>query len=266
MKVALFQGPELSSEVARNLAAIEDAARDAAASGASILVCPEMSATGYNIGPLIAERAEPADGPIAARIADIARESGIALVYGYPEADAGVVYNSVQVIDPSGRPLANYRKTHLFGELDRSHFAPGEELTVQFDYAGIRCGILICYDVEFPEAVRAHADQGTQWLIVPTGLMSPYEFIAQKVVPARAYESQLYLTYVNRTGTEAELEYCGFTGAIAPDGTELARAGRHQELLIADIDLDVLHRSRKTNTHLEDRRTDLYPHTQEKTS
>ena len=61
-----------------------------------------MAATGYNIGSLIAERAEPADGPIAARIAEIARESGIAVVYGYPEADGGVVYNSVQVFDPSG--------------------------------------------------------------------------------------------------------------------------------------------------------------------
>ncbi len=162
MRAALFQGPELSFDVAANLSAIASAAQTAAASGASILVCPEMAATGYNIGSLIAERAEPADGPIAARIAEIARESGIAVVYGYPEADAGVVYNSVQVCDPSGTPLANYRKTHLFGELDRSHFAAGDELVVQFDHAGIRCGLLICYDVEFPEAVRAHADRGTQ--------------------------------------------------------------------------------------------------------
>ena len=102
MRAALFQGPELSFDVAANLAAIASAAQTAAAAGASILVCPEMAATGYNIGSLIAERAEPADGPIAARIAEIARESGIAVVYGYPEADGGVVYNSVQVFDPSG--------------------------------------------------------------------------------------------------------------------------------------------------------------------
>ncbi|MFC0450444.1 carbon-nitrogen hydrolase family protein [Rhodococcus jostii] len=266
MRAALFQGPELSFDVAANLAAIASAAQTAAAAGASILVCPEMAATGYNIGSLIAERAEPADGPIAARIAEIAHDSGIAVVYGYPEADDGVVYNSVRVVDPSGTLPANYRKTHLFGDLDRTHFAAGNELVVQFDHKGIRCGILICYDVEFPEAVRAHADRGTQWLIVPTGLMSPYEFIAESVVPTRAYESQLFVTYVNRCGTEADLDYCGSSCAIAPDGTELARAGRHEELAIVDLDLDVLHRSRRENTHLDDRRVDLYPFLQEKTS
>ncbi|OUS91468.1 carbon-nitrogen hydrolase family protein [Rhodococcus sp. NCIMB 12038] len=266
MRAALFQGPELSSDVAPNLAAVASAAQTAAAAGASILVCPEMSATGYNIGPLIAQRAEPADGPIAARIAEIARASGITVVYGYPEADGDVVYNSVQALDPSGNSLANYRKTHLFGDLDRAHFAAGGELVVQFDHDGIRCGLLICYDVEFPEAVRAHADRGTQWLIVPTGLMSPYEFIAESVVPTRAYESQVFVTYVNRCGTETDLDYCGSSCAIAPDGTELARAGRHEELAIVDFELDVLHRSRRDNTHLDDRRVDLYPFVQEKTS
>jgi nitrilase len=266
VRAALFQGPELSSDVAANLAAIASAARTAAAAGASILVCPEMAATGYNIGPLIAERAEPADGPIAARIAEIARAAGITVVYGYPESDRGVVYNSVQVVDSSGTSVANYRKTHLFGELDRTHFAAGDELVVQFEHDGIRCGILICYDIEFPEAVRAHADRGTQWLIVPTGLMSPYEFIAETVVPTRAYESQLFVTYVNRCGTEADLDYCGSSCAIAPDGTELARSGRHEELAVVDLDVADLHRSRCENTHLDDRRVDLYPFLQEKTS
>ncbi|MEN0135303.1 MAG: carbon-nitrogen hydrolase family protein [Rhodococcus sp. (in: high G+C Gram-positive bacteria)] len=266
MRAALFQGPELSADVAVNLAAIASAAQTAAAAGASILVCPEMSASGYNIGPLIAERAESADGPIATRVAEIARESGITVVYGYPEAAGDAVYNSVQVVNPSGTSVANYRKTHLFGELDRSHFAAGDELVVQFDHDGIRCGLLICYDVEFPETVRAHADRGTEWLIVPTGLMSPYEFIAESVVPTRAYESQLFVTYVNRCGTEADLDYCGSSCAITPDGTELARSGRHEELAIVDLELADLHRSRRENTHLADRRVDLYPFLQEKTS
>ncbi|MCJ0980667.1 carbon-nitrogen hydrolase family protein [Rhodococcus sp. ARC_M12] len=262
--VSLFQGPELAGDVDANLAALDDAAMRAAAAGASILVTPEMSVSGYDIGDLVLQRAEPFDGPIFERVAAIARSRCVAIVYGYPErtrSEIGgdTVFNAVQVVDASGRSVARYRKTHLFGELDRAHFSPGPDLLVQFDFGGLRCGLLTCYDVEFPETVRAHADAGTQWLIVPTGLMTPFEIIATHVVPTRAYESQLFVTYVNRCGTETSLTYCGLTCAVAPDGTDLARAGAHEQLLTVDLDPAELARSRAVNTHLADRRHDLYP-------
>ncbi|MCE4264326.1 carbon-nitrogen hydrolase family protein [Rhodococcus globerulus] len=263
LRVGLFQGPLTSKDaiasVECNVEAIGAAARTAAASGASILVTPEMSATGYNIGGLVGTRAEPADGPIFDAIAAVAVSTGITIVYGYPELSGSDVYNSVQVVGRNGLSLANYRKTHLFGALDRENFVPGDTLVIGFDLDGIRCGLLICYDVEFPEAVRAHADAGTQWLIVPTGLMAPYEHIAQQVVPARAYESQMFVTYVNRCGSESELTYCGLSCAIDPTGRELARAGAAQELILTDISAAVVTRSRSLNTHLDDRRLDLYP-------
>jgi nitrilase len=253
--VSLFQGPESPDGIVDAIAA---AAREAVARGARILVCPEMSATGYNIGHLIVERAEPADGPISAAMSEIARENSIAVVYGYPEAADGRVYNSAAVIDRDGSTVLNYRKTHLFGDLDRDHFTPGHTLVSQFDLDGTRCGVLVCYDVEFPEAVRAHADSGTQWLIVPTGLMTPYDLVATQVVPARAYESQMFVSYVNRCGVENGLEYVGLTCTIAPDGTELARAGRGEQLVTFDLDPADVVRSRGVNTHLDDRRPDLY--------
>jgi predicted amidohydrolase len=255
---ALYQGPERSEDVADNLAALDRAAAQAAARGAHLLISPEMSATGYNIGARIGQLAQPADGPLFDAVAATALRHGVAIAYGYPEMADGAVYNSVTVVGGDGRRLANYRKTHLFGSLDKDNFRPGERLVTQFDFAGLRCGLLTCYDVEFPEAVRAHADAGTQWLIVPTGLMRPYEHVATRLVPARAYESQLYLTYVNRCGVEDELQYCGLSCAIAPDGAELARAGAHEELLFATIDPAALVASRAVNTHLSDRRLDLY--------
>ncbi|MFI8568073.1 carbon-nitrogen hydrolase family protein [Rhodococcus sp. NPDC078407] len=256
---ALFQGPEHSGAVESNLSAIDAAAASAAEAGASILVTPEMSASGYDIGDLVQERAEPFDGPIFERVAAIARSRHVAIVYGYPETSGASVFNSVQVVDASGLSIARYRKTHLFGELDRTHFAPGPELLVQFDFGGLRCGLLTCYDVEFPETVRAHADAGTQWLIVPTGLMTPFEIIATHVVPTRAYESQLFITYVNRCGTEASLTYCGLSCAVAPGGSDIARFGADEQLATVKLDPAELARSRAVNTHLADRRTDLYP-------
>lgn len=258
MIVGLFQGPELSSEVSANLAAIEDAARRAKTAGASMLITPEMSATGYNIGELTADRAEPADGQISVAVRDIARRHGIAIVYGYPELNGtDLPYNSIQVIDADGSSIANYRKTHLFG-FDRKYFTPGPKWLQQFDFDGIRCGLLICYDIEFPENARAHADAGTQWLIVPTGLMDPYGHVSTQLVPTRAYESQIFVTYVNRTGSEGDLTYCGLSCAIAPDATELVRAGTAEQLLITEIDPAAVAVSRAINTHLDDRRHDLY--------
>ncbi|MDJ0360562.1 carbon-nitrogen hydrolase family protein [Rhodococcus sp. H29-C3] len=259
VRVSLFQGPELAGDVEANLAAISRAAIAAADAGASMLVTPEMSTTGYDVGRLVEERAEAADGPIFDAVVEIARSSGLVVVYGFPERSEGGIYNSVQVVGSDGTIVSRYRKTHLFGELDRGHFVPGDELVVQFHFGGLTCGLLTCYDVEFPEAVRAHADAGTEWLIVPTGLMHPFDMVATHVVPTRAYESQLFVTYVNRCGIEGDLHYCGLTCAIAPDGSELGRAGRGEALLTVDIDPGVRAMSREINTHLGDRRHDLYP-------
>jgi predicted amidohydrolase len=258
VRLALFQGPGRAGTVEENLTAIAAAAAAAAAQGARLLACPEMAATGYNIGPLAHELAEPADGPLAHRVADIARRTGVAIAYGYPERADGTVYNATQVVDRDGRRLAGYRKCHLYGDLDRGLFAPGGDPVVQLELDDLVVGLLTCYDVEFPEAVRAHALAGTELLVVPTGLMTPYDLVSTTVVPARAYESQVYVAYVNRCGTEGDLEYCGSTCVIAPDGSELARAGRGEELLVVDVDRATLRASRAVNTHLQDRRPELY--------
>jgi nitrilase len=259
MRLALFQGPETSGDVAANLAALDAAAAAASGADADLLVCPEMAVSGYNIGPLARERAEPADGPVYERVAGTARGHGLAIAYGYPELAGGGVYNATQVVDRDGRVLARYRKCHLYGDLDRDLFLPGEQGVVQFDLAGLRVGLLTCYDVEFPEAVRAHALAGAELLVVPTGLMSPYEIVAHTLVPARAYESQVFVAYANRTGVEGDLEYCGLSCVVGPDGVDLARGGAGEELLVADVHRSALETSRAVNTHLADRRPELYP-------
>ncbi|MET8850407.1 carbon-nitrogen hydrolase family protein [Amycolatopsis sp. NPDC004625] len=242
MRVAIHQGP---------LDALPG-------TGAELVVAAEMITTGYHIGARTHELAEPADGPTAGRMAAWARRTGTALAYGYPETDGEHVYNSVQLIDSTGRRLANYRKTHLFGDLDKAWFTPGDEAVVQADLDGIRIGLLICYDVEFPELVRAHALAGTELLVVPTALMSPYEIVADTLVPARAYESQLFVAYANRCDTERELTYCGRSCVVAPTGEVLARAGAGPDVVTADVTRDALIASRRENTHLADRRPELY--------
>jgi predicted amidohydrolase len=162
------------------------------------------------------------------------------------------------VIDRDGARLADYRKCHLFGEIDRAVFVTGDRLVVQFSLDDLTVGLLTCYDVEFPEAVRAHALAGADLLVVPTGLIIPFDLVSEVLVPARAYGSQVFIAYVNRCGVEGELTYCGSSCVAAPDGRVLVRAGSDEELLVVDVDRDVLLSSRVVNTHLQDRRPELY--------
>ena len=200
-----------------------------------------------------------ADGPALARAAAIARRTGLALLYGYPERGPGsAIYNAVRLVGRDGQSLANYRKCHLFGDLDRAMFRAGAGLAELVDLGGVRIGLLICYDVEFPESVRLLALAGADLVAVPTALMDPFEVVANTVVPTRAVENQVFLAYANRCGREGDLSYCGLSCVVGPNGADLTRAGRTEELILAELDLKRLSASRRDNTNLADRRPELY--------
>ncbi len=260
LRIALFQGPTgVPDSVERSLAALDEAAARAAAGGAGLLVAPEMYLTGYALADAaVAQSAEDADGPGAAGVARIAARHGVAIAYGYPERGAGGVFNSVQLVGPDGGRLANYRKTHLYGDYENRVFRAGDTLVVQAPLGGLTVGLLICYDVEFPEAVRAHALAGTDVLVVPTALMQPDVFIPQTLVPARAFESQLYIAYANRWGVEGEWDFTGLSCLAAPDGVVRARAGAGPDLVFGDADPALLRASRERMPYLRDRRPPLY--------
>ncbi|MFE1861538.1 carbon-nitrogen hydrolase family protein [Streptomyces anandii] len=258
MRTALLQSSGRPGSVAENLQVLDAAAGRAAAAGAGLLVTPEMFLTGYAIGDGTGRLAEPADGDSADAIAEIAGRHGLALAYGYPERDGDAVFNSVQLIASDGTRLANYRKTHLFGCFERDHFTPGDTPVVQAELNGLTVGLMICYDVEFPENVRAHALAGTDLLLVPTAQMHPFQFVAESLVPVRAWESQMYVAYVNRVGREGEFEFIGLSTLAGPDGIARTRAGRAEELVFADADRAFLAASREANPYLKDRRPGLY--------
>jgi predicted amidohydrolase len=220
----------------------------AAEAGAGLAIFPEMFLTGYNIGDAVFKLAEPVDGPSAGKAADIARTAGVALLYGYPERDGDTVYNSALLIGRDGAPLANYRKTHLYGSEEKRLFAPGDSLMLA-ELDGLKIGILICYDVEFPEAVRALA--GAELIAVPTALIRPFDIVARTLVPARPSENQVYVAYAGMCRSEAGL------------GASSVRTGRTPRvrapaLFLADINPSAISRSRKENPYFIDRNPELY--------
>ena len=254
LKLALWQCAPAPLDVPGNLARLEAAAREAASAGAHLLVCPEMIVTGYAIGaPAVQALAQAADGAWADAVAAIAQRHQLAVVYGYPERGAnGRVYNAAQWIDASGRRCLNYRKAYLFGDLDRSQFAAEAQSARTFDFHGWKVGMLICYDVEFPEATRALALAGADLIAVPTANMAEYDFVARSLVPVRAYENQLFVAYANFTGPEGALQYGGLSTVAGPDGAPLAQAGREETLLIATLEEERLTAARRTAQHVRD--------------
>lgn len=237
--LALWQCPYVS-DVGEALARLDQAAAQARAQGADLLVCPEMSLTGYAIGAQAVQAlAEPADGPMAQAVSMVARHHGLAIVYGYPERhpDGKLPYNAVQMIDGQGHRLARYAKTHLFGDVDRGQFSPGSAIAPVFVWRGWRLGLLICYDVEFPETVRVLGLQGADLVLVPTANMRAYDAVPRLLVPARACENRLWVAYANACGQDAAFEYGGLSTVAGPEGSLLAQAGRDEALLCVRLQL-----------------------------
>lgn len=260
MHLALYQCEPLPLDVEANLLRLEQQATASAAAGAQLLMTPEMFLTGYNIGAqAVAQLAEPADGDSAQRIARLARQQGIAILYGYPERAAdGRLYNAVQLIDRHGQRLCNYRKTHLFGELDRAMFSPGQAPSAVVMLDGWAIGLLICYDLEFAENARQLAQAGAELILVPTANMLPYTFVAEVTVRSRAFENQCCVAYANYAGSEGSIEYCGLSSVASGDGSVLASSGAESAVLLTNIQRPRFNAARQFNRYLDDLRPELY--------
>jgi predicted amidohydrolase len=257
MKLALYQGPGLINDIPASFRLLEAQAKQAKAGGAELLILPEMFLSGYNIGPANA-RAQALTPAGLAPARDIARAQNIALVFGYPERVAEKTANAAVLIGPDGEILLNYRKSHLFGELDRAMF---DEIGTEFPIAelgGFKIGLLICYDIEFPEPARRLALAGADIILIPTAQMQPYEQVARHVLPARAYENQVYTAYANHSGEDDGLSYVGLSSICGPDGAVLAMAGRGAEMLFAACSRAHQAAVRAADPFFTDRRPNLY--------
>ena len=254
-RIAAWQCEPAPLDVAGNLRRLDDACAAAAARGAQVLVTPEMFSSGYAITRAEAERlAEDAGGPTEDTVAELARRHGLAVVYGHPErAPGGRAYNAATMVGADGAVRGRHRKVHLFGDVDRDQFIANEKRPAAFDFDGSTVGMLICYDVEFPESVRSLAVGGARSVLVPTANMVGCDQVQEILVPARACENGIGVVYANYCGADAVFEYNGLSTICGPHGEVLAQAGRSgEELIIADVP------GEPAGTYLADRRPDLY--------
>jgi 5-aminopentanamidase len=254
-RVAAWQCQPGPLDVAGNLRRLDEVCAQAAARQVEVLVTPEMFTSGYGLTPeQVLSLAEDAGGPTDNAVAQIAQRHRLAIVYGHPErAAAGGAYNAATLVGPDGVVRGRHRKVHLFGDVDRRLFVPNPEPPTAFDFDDARVGLLICYDVEFPEAVRRLAADGARTVLVPTANMAGFEVVQQVLVRARACENGCGVVYANYCDADDLFEYNGGSVICGPDGEVLARAGdQGEELIVADLP------GESAGTYLADRRAGLY--------
>src|SRR3954471_7454352 len=239
MRVAVAQIEPKLAEKERNLAACFARLEEAAAAGAELLVLPGGAIPGYMFDS--AEEALPyaeeIPGPSTEAFEGECRRLGIHAICGLLERDGDTLYNSAILVGPDGL-VGSYRKTHLpFLGVDR-FVTPGDELKV-FDTAIGRIGLIICYDLRFPEVTRTLALHGADIVALPTNFPMAAKLQCEVIAPARAAENRVYLLVANRVGKERWGEFCGLSQIVDPYGTRLTEAGEAEEtLLVADVEIE----------------------------
>lgn len=254
MQVELAQLTGRDGDTAHNLAQALHAIA-ACRAGTRLLVFPETYLTGFPTPENVAALAEPLNGPSLTAIGKAAAARGVAVAIGFAEDDGGTFYNTTVLMDGQDIVLT-YRKTHLWAS-DRGVFAPGDRYaTALLD--GVRVGLLVCFDIEFPESARALGELGAELLIVTNGNMDPYGPTHRTAITARAMENQAYAVMSNRVGAGDDgLVFAGGSAVVDPNGSLLLEAGREPCAQSIALDFHRLAEARHDYRYLEERRMTL---------
>lgn len=221
-----------------NLGIVERVFVQAAGAGAQLIVFPECSLTGYVFNSLdeALTVAEPIPGPLSDYVAGLSRRHGIYAVVGTLERVGDRCYNTALLAGPSGIE-AIYRKTHtLCLGVDR-FTTPGDIPYHVYDLPIGRLGILICYDLRFPEPARVLALSGAQVIALPTNWPRTSNIQADVFTRSRAAENRVFVVACDRVGTERDATFLGRSQIVGPSGDVLKEGStQREELVIADID------------------------------
>lgn len=245
LNLALFQARAAFRSTDEALSDLDLAMARAAAAGASMLVTPELYFSGYGSADAVRAAAQVQGSASLRAAAQLAARHGVGLVLGYPEMSGSVLYNSAAVFDGDGRLKSNYRKVALPNDFERDCFNPGTGPEV-FEFEGIRCSVLICYDIEFPELARRAALLGAELLLVPTALRAKWRVVSDAIVPSRAYENAMFIGYCDFATDETNSQFSGTSSICAPDGRHLCRAAGPEDLILGTIDTAAV-QSRKSD-------------------
>lgn len=258
MKISLIQLDIAFGNPAANYAAAERSIREAAAAGPDCLILPELWTTGYDLTRLDGI-ADPDGQATKALMSGLAKELGVHIVAGSVASrqPAGIT-NSMYVFDRSGELAGEYSKLHLFKLMDEHLYLQPGEAKGLFTLDHALCAGLICYDIRFPEWVRAHTAQGAEILFVSAEWPKPRLAHWRALLISRAIENQCYVIACNRAGADPANVFAGHSIIIDPWGDIISEAGEGEEILTGEIDLQKVREVRQQIPIFADRRPELY--------
>lgn len=281
VNVALAQVQPVTGDKIANLRTFVDYLDRAAEQGAQLVVFPELALTGYGCGDAFFDVAEPVPGPATERLSEEARKRNLHVIWGMPERGLpGIVYNSAVLVGPDGH-VGTWRKHTLPGHAtdlggpgafpDRRFFRAGNRSPV-FDTPLGRIGMMVCYDVFFPEIARLLVLKGADLLVGISGSPSFERPIFEPLVKARAMENTCWFAYCNMAGTEAGVTYWGGSRIVGPGTLETKVPGEPivcqapydvEALVCATVDYEQTHRFRPLFPVLRDLRAEMYAQLEE---
>lgn len=259
MQISCVQMDMQLAQPAENFAHAEALIRQAAEAHPDVIVLPETWNTGFFPKEKLHELADRDGAEVKRRLGALAKACGVNLVAGsVANVRDGKIYNTAMIFDRSGACVAEYDKTHLFTPMgEHQTFEFGDHLC-RFQLDNVDCGILICYDIRFPELTRTLALAGMDVLFVVAQWPAARTGHLRTLMQARAIENQMFTVCCNSCGRAEETIYGGMSSIVDPWGQTLALAGDKEEIITAACDLDVIGGIRSSINVFADRRPGLY--------
>src|ERR1041384_8772055 len=215
------------------------------------------------------DAAEPVPGPTVEKLAPLAKKYQMAMVIPVYEREmAGVYYNTAAVIDADGTYLGKYRKNHIpqtAGFWEKYYFKPGNLGYPTFQTKYAKVGVYICYDRHFPEGARLLGLHGAEIVFNPSATVAGLsQYLWKLEQPAHAVANGYFMGCINRVGTEAPWnigKFYGHSYFVDPRGSTLAEASEDRdEVVVADLNLDMIEEGRRVGQFYRDRRPETYGH------
>ncbi|RJS60801.1 carbon-nitrogen hydrolase family protein [Bacillus sp. PK3_68] len=256
IKIAIAQlRCELKKKEA-NLNRILQTIEEAKEKQADYVLFPELYLSGYALDEDLYSLAEPENGESIRRIQLQAKSSNVGAIVGFPELDNSLLYNSALLIGKNGNILGKYRKVHLYHQ-EKQWFTAGDSFPV-FSLPEGDVGLMITYDMEFPEASRILALKNAQLLLVLAANMLPYQHYQDAFLRARALENHIYIGAANMVGLDSENIFFGESQVVHPSGKTIYKGRNNEELPVLPINLKEINREQGLLNYLQNRRPDVY--------
>jgi predicted amidohydrolase len=223
-----------------------------------VILFPEMWNTGYALTE-IETIADEQGNRTKALLSGFSRKHRVHIIGGsIAELKDGDAYNTMYAFDREGNVVADYSKIHLFRLMDEEKYLQAGNKLGKLKLEGNEAGMMICYDIRFPELARKLALEGAKLLFVPAEWPHPRLHHWRTLLTARAIENQMFVIACNRTGSSGGTNFFGHSLVLDPWGEIVAEAGEDETILYADIDLSLVDAVRSKIPVFEDRRPSIY--------